>query len=377
MLFFPAGKIKKLEDTETKFQAAINSIQAGFIITDRQGEIETINISAKSILCSNHQNNTLSQTDPEIINLKCNMDLIAQNLADSLDIKKHIQQVLQNKKSFRISGLSYKNIFLNIAISPVFFINKKGGISLELIGAVILIEDVTEQKILERSKEDFFSIATHELKTPLIIIKGNSELIKKHFQKGNTKLTQIIDDIHSSSEKMIEIVNDFLDISRMEQGKIDFKKGVLDIESITKTTAKDFSELTKSKNLFIKFNTTINNLKAWGDEAKVKQILMNLIDNAIKFTDHGGITIDLRKDREWIKITITDTGCGISVANQKLIFRKFQLASDDILSRSSAKSTGVGLYIAKFMVEKMGGQIKLVYSKPGQGSSFEFTLPAT
>lgn len=375
MFFFPIRNLRKFEETETKFQAAINSIQVGFIITDEQGEIETINVAAKSLFCSDHPHQTPPLTDPQIVNLKCSMDLIAGNLSGTLDIKKHIQQVLQNKKPFKISNLSYKNLFLNIAISPVFSINKKRGISLELIGTVVLVEDVTEQKILERSREDFFSIATHELKTPLTIIRGNSELIKRYFRTSDQKLLQIIDDVDTSSEKMIEIVNDFLDISRMEQGKIEFKKEVLDIAAVIENTIKGFSELAASKGLYIKFHPVASVRQVLADEAKVKQVLMNLIDNAIKFTDQGGVTIGLEKNDHLVKVAIQDTGCGISPANQKLIFRKFQLASDDILSRSTAKSTGVGLYISKFMVERMGGEIKLVQSRPGQGSTFEFTLP--
>lgn len=375
MLFFTSGKFKKFEEAETKFQAAINAIQIGFIITDQKGEIETINVAAKGLLCSDNPNLKSSLTDPKIINLTCNMDYIAQNLSGIFDIKTEVRKVLNDRKSFKINNLSYKNLFLNIAISPVFSIKKKDGIRLEFIGTVILIEDVTEHRILERSREDFFSIASHELKTPLTIIKGNSEIIKKYYHHKDERLNQILDDIHESSENMIEIVNDFLDISRMEQGKIEFKKQILDIIDLIKNSINGFTDFASSKKLSIKFEMIDGVPSVLADETKVKQVLTNLLDNAIKFTDKGGVTVGLEKEDHLVKVTIKDTGCGISPANQKLIFRKFQLASDDILSRSTAKSTGVGLYISKFMVERMGGRIRLVESTVGKGSTFEFTLP--
>lgn len=375
MFFFPPWKFKKLEEAETKFQAAINAIQIGFIITNQKGEIETINVAAKGLLCSDNPNLKSSLTDPMIINLTCSMDFIAKHLSGTFDIKTEVQKVLNDRKPFRINNLSYKNLFLNIAIFPVFSIKKKGGIRLDFIGTVILIENVTEQRVLERSKEDFFSIASHELKTPLTIIKGNSEIIKKYFKQKDERLGQIINDIHTSSLNMIEIVNDFLDISRMEQGKIEFKKQVLDIIDLIKNTIKGFSDFASSKKLYIKFEVADGIPQVLADENRVKQVLINLLDNAIKFTEKGGVIIGLEKEDHLVRVTIEDTGCGISPTNQKLIFRKFQLASDDILSRSTAKSTGVGLYIAKFMVERMGGGIRLTKSTPGKGSTFEFTLP--
>lgn len=377
MFFFPDRNLKKIEDSVTKFQAAINALSIGFIITDQQGEIETINIAAKDLLCADAPNLKTSLTDPKIIALTCDINLIANNLSGVFDIKTHIQKVLSDRKSFTIHSLNYKNLFLNISISPVFSIGKKGKITLEFIGTVILIEDMTEQKIIERSKDDFFSIASHELKTPLTIIKGNSEIIKKYYSEKDNRFNQIINDIHESSENMIEIVNDFLDISRMEQGKIQFKKQILDIEELISKTVSGFMEFASSKKLYLDFKKPAKIPPVLADEAKVKQVFINLLDNALKFTDRGGVTVSLTQDDRFAKVTIKDTGCGITPSNQKLIFRKFQLASDDILSRSSAKSTGVGLYIAKFMVERMGGQIKLVESRLKQGSIFEFTLPLT
>ncbi|MBI4036371.1 HAMP domain-containing histidine kinase [Candidatus Daviesbacteria bacterium] len=376
MIFFPFQKyLSQLKKEKAKLEAALNSINVGFIITDQKGEIETINTAAKVLLCSDYPNIKNAMTDPNLINLKCDMNLVSSNLKDCFDIRTQVKKCLEERKSFSANNLSFKNLFLHIYLTPIVLVNKKPKIRLEFIGAVILVEDVTEGNILERSKKDFFSIATHELKTPLAVIRGNTEIIKKHYNHENERFNKILDDIYDSSLQLINIVNDFLDISRFEQGKIEFKKEVFDVKTLIKEIIQNLKQLAQDKGLYIKFNSAAKIPRVGADQNKVKQVLLNLLDNSIKFTSQGGITIDLKVEENMAKIIIKDTGQGISTQNQRLIFRKFQLASDDILTRATSKSTGVGLYIAKFMVEGMGGQIKLEYSQIGKGSIFDFTLP--
>jgi K+-sensing histidine kinase KdpD len=113
----------------------------------------------------------------------------------------------------------------------------------------------------------------------------------------------------------------------------------------------------------------------YGDVNRIKQILYNLIGNAMKFTKHGSVTINCLIQARRLKVTVTDTGPGIDAAGQQLLFRKFQQTAQSIITRDDTRGTGLGLYISKLLIEHMGGQIRLEHSEVGKGSTFSFTMP--
>jgi signal transduction histidine kinase len=176
---------------------------------------------------------------------------------------------------------------------------------------------------------------------------------------------------------LIEIVNDFLDVSRLEQGKMSYKYAPVSIEKIVETVAYEMKTVLNEKKLFLRMDKlALSSLpKIWADEDRVKQIIYNLVGNAIKFTEIGGVIITAAIDGEFIKITISDTGRGMSPESQLLLFHKFQQTGSSILTRDTSKGTGLGLYISKMMVDNMGGEITLDNSELSKGSTFSFTLP--
>lgn len=364
----------EIEKEKAKFQAAINSIKIGFIITDEKGEIETINSAAKAIFCQT-KSPAEAFSDPDLVKLECKIDDVAEKLKGLFDIKSNITRVLQSKKPIQVKNLAFFNLYLDINITPAVFIKKEGVLSLEFIGTVILVEDVTEEKLLERSRQDLFSIASHELKTPLAIIKGNVEIIKKYFGKGeNTKFNEMLNDIYDSNIRLLEIVDDFLDISHLEQGKIEYKKDQFEITQLTQEVIDGLESMATRKHLYLKLDKS-SPIFCLADKNRTKQVFINLLGNAIKFTEFGGVTTSFQKQGNLIKILVEDTGIGISAENQALVFRKFQLATDEALTRNAQRNTGIGLYISKILVEGMGGQIRLERSIEGKGSIFSFTLP--
>lgn len=185
----------------------------------------------------------------------------------------------------------------------------------------------------------------------------------------------MIDDVYESSIRLIEIVNDFLDTSRLELGKMEFKKDALDLSELIPRVIKEY-QVTNSRNkIYINFEDTIKQPPIVGDKDRLKQLLINLIGNALKFTEKGGITISLKTKANFVKVLVTDTGIGIPQDNQKLLFRKFQQAESNIMTRDGSKGTGLGLYISKMIIEGMGGKIQLESSIEGKGTTFFFTLP--
>jgi CheY-like chemotaxis protein len=249
------------------------------------------------------------------------------------------------------------------------------------IGTVILLADITDAKVAERSKDEFFSIASHELRTPLTAIKGNASMILDYYKDKlkDPSLREMVEDVHTSSVRLIEIVNDFLDTSRLEQGKIQFKFQSFALDKVIEQVSYEMGAVLKQKDLKLTVDKASLNLGElpliFADPDRTKQVIYNLVGNAAKFTEKGGITIRAHKEGPNMRVLVTDTGRGIPLEGQRLLFRKFQQAGSSLLTRDTTRGTGLGLYISKLLVEGMGGKIGLEDSEPGRGTTFFFTLP--
>ena len=237
---------------------------------------------------------------------------------------------------------------------------------------------VEEMKKLDKMKDEFLDIASHELRTPLTAIRGNSSLILEYFSDRlqDEQMKEVIGDIHKGSVRLTEIVNDFLDVSRLEGGRMKFEKQKLDLQKLVSEVVEEFSKIASQKNLVLQFEEVPGRVpSALGDETRTKQVLTNLIGNSIKYTHKGKIVVKAEKKDDCVKIQVSDTGVGISEEKQGLLFHKFQQAGEDVLTRDVTRGSGLGLYISKMLVEGMGGKIYLEKSSLGKGSTFAFELP--
>jgi signal transduction histidine kinase len=259
--------------------------------------------------------------------------------------------------------------FLRVYVSPISHENTS-------IGCAILIEDVTEARILARSKDEFFTIASHELRTPLIAIRGYASMIKEFFpdKLPDADLIRMVDRIDTSGQRLISIVNSFLDVSRLEQGKMDFKIEQFDLNEVIKACVEELQTVAAEKHLGFAFepNPALPQLNT--DKNLTKQVLYNLIGNAIKFTEHGGVSVEARREDDHATVLVHDTGGGVPPEAQALLFRKFQQTGDSLFTRDNSQGTGLGLYISKLIIEGLGGSIGLRESSE-KGSTFYFTLP--
>lgn len=360
--------IGQLRDERIKLEASINSLSVGYIMVDRNLTILTINHTARQTFCA-------SKHSPFTILEECTFVHIEEELKGAVDLRAIIERCFNEKRALMVREVSFNNRFLKVIVTPI--------ITIGVMGAVVLVDDITEAKIIERSRDEFFSIASHELRTPLTAIKGNTSLIEQYYSEKlkDPELAEMVKDIHESSVRLIGIVNDFLDMSRLEQGKMQFKKEPIDVISLITSVIKEYQVTGSQKKIGFEFinpqNTqlTASMPKAFADLNKVKQILINLIGNSLKFTDQGKITISIQLLPNFIKLLVTDTGRGISPVNQNLLFRKFQQANTSLLTRDTTKGTGLGLYISRLISQGMGGTIKLESSIEGKGSTFSLMLP--
>ncbi len=226
-------------------------------------------------------------------------------------------------------------------------------------------------------KSEFLSTMSHELRTPLNSIIGFSDLLKQKMMGDlNEKQEHYIDNIIKSSKHLLDLINDILDLSKIEAGKIDLNVEKISLSPIINDTTELIKATAAKHNIALKkeFDPRIEFIEA--DKQNFKQILFNLLSNAVKFSkaDGGTIVITTRKYGEMVQISVSDTGIGIRKEDLDKLFNKFQ----QIDSGTSRKygGTGLGLAISKQLVELHGGKI-WAQSKYGQGSTFIFQLPLT
>jgi len=244
--------------------------------------------------------------------------------------------------------------------------------------AVVVFEDITKERELERSREEFFSIASHELRTPLTAIRGNASAIKDYLWDAikSDDAKDMVDDMYESACRLIDIVNDFLDTSRLEQKRMNFTFSAIDLAELAHSVIKEY-QVTGSRQ---KTHLEIIDPKAalplvLADSNRTKQILINLVGNALKFTTKGSVTISFKVEGQMVKTFVQDTGSGMSPEAQKRLFKKFEQSGDAVLTRDSVRGTGLGLYISKLITEQMHGKITIESSQLGVGSTFSFSLP--
>ncbi len=375
---------RALDIQQARFEASVNNINLGFITTNTSAEVVSINPAAKRLLFSDGQTaspailrNNMSHHGP-VFSQTPRLSDLANKLKGVIDLEFQLKKCLLERKTVAIDNVQFNDLFLHIFITPTVIL-EDDNLGLDLIGAVILIEDRTNQKIADKSRDEFFSIASHELKTPLSVIRSNAQMIKQYFGEriADRSILEMVDDIYSSAVNLIGIVNDFLDVSRLEQGKISYQKQNFDLVPVIEQSLAELLNLASSKKIFLAFQKPVTAMPfVYADPEKAKQVIINLVSNGIKYTDSGQVKLEVVADSEMVKILVEDTGKGISAENQKLLFRKFQSASKNILTRdSSQRSTGLGLYIARLLVQGMEGEIKLEHSEVGKGSVFSFTLP--
>jgi signal transduction histidine kinase len=237
------------------------------------------------------------------------------------------------------------------------------------------IEDKGRQiEAANRHKSEFLANMSHELRTPLNAIIGFSEVLgERLFGELNEKQAEYTEDILSSGRHLLSLINEILDLSKVEAGRMELEMTNFDLPSALENARTFVRERAVRHGITLDLSVDKRLGDFVGDERKIKQILLNLLSNAVKFTPEGGrIRIDARKTDGAVEISVSDTGIGISPEDQPKIFEEFRQVGSDYAHK--VEGTGLGLTLAKKFVELHGGKI-WVTSDVGKGSTFSFTLP--
>jgi signal transduction histidine kinase/HAMP domain-containing protein len=228
-------------------------------------------------------------------------------------------------------------------------------------------------EIASKHKSEFLANMSHELRTPLNAILGYAELIlDKIYGDVPEKIQDVLERLEKNGRHLLGLINDVLDLSKIEAGQLTLTLNEYSMKEVVQTVFTSVESLAAEKNLELKITVPPDLAPGKGDEQRIAQVLLNLVGNAIKFTEAGEVRLEVKASNGTFLVSVSDTGPGLSEADQQRIFEEFHQA--DTSSTRKKGGTGLGLSIAKRIIEMHGGRI-WVESSLGKGSTFRFTLP--
>lgn len=246
----------------------------------------------------------------------------------------------------------------------------------KVTGCVVVFRDVTKEREVDRAKTEFVSLASHQLRTPLSAINWYAEmLIAGDAGKVNPEQKEYLDEIYKGNQRMVDLVNSLLDVSRIELGTFAVEPVEVNLRELLDININELKNKVESKKMKLISKVDPKLKKYLGDPKLLNIIFQNLISNAVKYTpEKGEVKVEIKKSVDNIIFTVTDSGIGIPVAQQEKIFTKLFRA--DNVRETDTEGTGLGLYIVKSIIKQSGGSISFV-SKQDKGTTFTVLLPVT
>jgi PAS domain S-box-containing protein len=345
---------KKAEEEKNKTLAIVENFVDGLLIFDKDRRLVSMNPQAEIFLKLKKE------------------EIIGKSIED-------LKEIPEFKKIFEIVGLEIEpcfreelkmeeNLILEVTSLPILLEKEK-------IGNLIILHDITREKYIDQLKTEFVSLAAHQLRTPLSGIKWSLKMIlDEDLGPVPEGLKDFLKKALLSNERLIHLVNDLLDVTRIEEGKFLYKLEEKDVVKIVENVFNSYLDLAKEKNIEFKLEKLKDDFPLIKvDEEKIKLVIQNLIENALIYTLPKGkvtVTIDLQNGNFFFKIQ--DTGIGIPKEVQDRIFTKFFRASN--AAKIDTEGSGLGLFVTKNIVESHGGKIWFE-SEEGKGTTFYFTIP--
>ncbi len=344
----------ELREEKTQTELILSGIGEGVIVTD---------LDNKTLLTNNLASHLLGfsgdTTFKAVETMLINCDLKPGQLADLL--RGEVQ-------GFTIDVIHPVTRTLSITGSD--FVNADDTVA----GRVYVLHDITRENEVSKMKSEFISTVSHELKTPLASVRGYVQLIKEG-DAGEINKTQkeFLGVVMSESDRLTSLINDLLDVEKLESGNITLKKASLDITELAKNVFTTMDRLANEKGITMKITHQNEKVVVMADRKRMHQVLANLVSNAIKYTIEGEMGIDFISNNGYAEIIVWDTGIGITTKEQEHLFERFYRV-DNSMTREVG-GTGLGLFITKNIIELHGGSMR-VESEKGKGSRFILSLPA-
>jgi len=342
-----------LREEELKTSAVFKNFADGLLVFDKKDNLILINPKVKDFFGKKTEN------------------LIGKSLKEIFKFEpfKHLAVLYKkNKEIFREELKIRDNLILEATIIPLKIENRH-------IGNLMILHDITREKLIERTKTEFVSLAAHQLRTPLSAIKWITKmLLDEELGKINKEQKEFLQDSYKSNERMIHLINALLNVAQIEEGKYIYNISHANLQDLVQAAIDFNRKKAKGKKIEIIFEKPKKRLpKIPADIEKIKVAIANIIDNAITYSPKGEkIIISLKRLDNKIQVSVKDNGIGIPKKEQPRIFNKFFRGARAI--KKETRGNGLGLYISKNIIEAHKGKIWFK-SKEGQGTTFFFTFP--
>ena len=362
----------ELTQETNKSAVVIRAIDEGVIAVDAKGVIELINPAAQHIIGWGGEDavgldykSVLKLTDKADKPLEASIDPVVSVLSTNQDV---------HTKDFFTTTNGGKRLILSIVVSPIGQLGE---------GALIVFRDITKEQAEEREQAEFISTASHEMRTPVASIEGYLGLaLNPATAQIDAKARDYIMKAHESAEHLGRLFQDLLDVSKAEDGRLANHPGIVDVVSFVGTVVEGLTPRAQEKQLRLFYTPNPDSSSdqrslspvyyANVDNDHLREVIQNLIENAIKYTPQGDVIVDVNGDDDHVKISVKDSGIGIPKEDISHLFQKFYRV-DNTATREIG-GTGLGLYLCRRLAEVMGGRIT-VESEFKKGSTFYLEIP--
>ncbi|MBR3120746.1 ATP-binding protein [Oceanobacillus profundus] len=344
--------INALRQEKEQLSSIVSSMADGVVTLNRNGDILVMNPPAKKYIENWYFENDIADE---------------QNRKLPSELNEALQEVFESEQAV-LREISLQGRIYVMLMTPLYDQSY-------IRGAVAVIRDMTEERRLDKLRKDFIANVSHELRTPISMLQGYSEAIVDDIADTKEAKNELAQIIHEESLRMGRLVNELLDLARMEAGQIQLNLEKTAIESYAKRVVNKFKSLATDNGIELSLSLDIDVPEAIFDPDRIEQVFTNLIDNALRHTSEGGkvhVTIANRENELYVEIE--DSGSGIPEEDLPFVFERFYKADKSRVRNKEKKGTGLGLSIVKHLIDAHHGVI-LVKSKLNQGTAFSFRLP--
>lgn len=362
----------QLTEEQLKAQALMSSIGEGVIVVNTQHQIQLFNKAAQQL--TGWDEASAQGIDYKLVlQLRDDKDQEVAATDDPFTQTWSTKTTIVRDNLFMMTK-SGRKIALSLSISPIY--DNAGTAT----GAIGLFRDISREKAIERQKEEFVSTASHEMRTPVAAIEGYISLaMNPNVATIDDRAKKYLDKAHETIQHLGELFRDLLSATKAEEGSLNSKIEPVDLNALIVGAVGDMQFVAQKKGLTLIYQSSGNSGKVLtplyyvaANGERLREVVMNLIDNAIKFTPEGGITVTLTGNDKDTQVDVADSGVGIAAEDIPHLFQKFYRI-DNTATRTIG-GTGLGLYLCRTLIELFNGRIWIT-SKAGEGSTFHFTLP--
>lgn len=363
---------KRVQERTQELNAIIDSLGNGLIVSDPKGRIIRANPAIREMF----------QLKETMIDGQLVKDLFEEVVTQLIE-----QNQAHPEKSLSADLTLPDNRIGQVTATAIISEEITADHRIKAAGTVLLIRDVTTEKAVDQMKTDFISTVSHELRTPLTSVLGFAKIIQKKLEtillpavvsedkkihRASRQVKENLNIIISEGERLTSLINDVLDIAKIESGKVEWNMEAISLKSVVEQAIAATSVLAQNNNIILKADIDPDLPTIVADQGRLIQVVINLISNAVKFTREGSVICQVKRTEDELRINVIDTGMGIREEDQPKVFEKFKQVGE--IMTDKPQGTGLGLPICKQIVEHHGGRI-WVESQIDVGSTFSVALP--